>query len=240
MCGRYVSPQQAAMEREWHIGRHNSNPFKRRFNVAPTSIVPILRLDAESGELELASATWGLIPIWWKEAKPPRLTFNARSEEAATKPMWRQPLRSARCLVPAEGWYEWQIVERADPVTGEIKQAKQPHFIFRKDGKLICFAGLMSQRKGAEDEPPALSCAILTGAAAPSVSAVHNRMPIVLPASAHDAWLDPKLNDSEKAIALAREAAETEFAHHAVSLRVNSARIDDQSLTEPLDEKVGR
>ena len=71
MCGRYVSPEEAAIERFWHIGRHNSNPFAARFNVAPTSIIPILRLDRTSGEIELVNARWGLIPTWWKEAKQP-------------------------------------------------------------------------------------------------------------------------------------------------------------------------
>src|SRR5882762_4990724 len=86
MCGRYVSPEEAEIERFWHIGRHNSNPFARHFNVSPTSIIPILRLDRSTGEIELVNARWGLIPTWWKEPKPPRTTHNARSEEAATKP----------------------------------------------------------------------------------------------------------------------------------------------------------
>lgn len=101
MCGRYVSPNQAAIERVWHLGRHNSNPFIRRFNVQPTSIVPMLRLDPESGELELVTGRWGLVPHWWKDAKPPQSCFNARIEEAAAKPMWRDAMRRARCLVPA-------------------------------------------------------------------------------------------------------------------------------------------
>jgi hypothetical protein len=122
MCGRYVSPEEAEIERFWHIGRHNSNPFGRRFNVAPTSIIPILRLDRATGEIELTNARWGLIPSWWKEPKPPRTSHNTRFEEAATKPMWKVPLGKSRCLVPALGWYEWVrhevacvIVRRAPP-----------------------------------------------------------------------------------------------------------------------------
>ncbi|MGB7542710.1 MAG: SOS response-associated peptidase, partial [Burkholderiales bacterium] len=181
MCGRYVSPDEAAIEREWHIGRHNSNPFKRRFNVQPTTYVPILCLDRESGQLELTLARWGLIPHWWKEAKPPRLTFNARSEEAATKPMWRGPIRHARCLMPAEGWYEWQEVAHVDEVTGEVKLLKQPHFIYRRDKKLLCFAGLMSLWAPPGQDTPSPTCAILTRAAAGSVAEVHDRMPVILP-----------------------------------------------------------
>ncbi len=82
-----------------------------------------------------------------EEAKPPRTSFIARLEEAAGKPMWRDAWARARCLIPAKGWYEWQVVEYTDAATGEIKVVKQPHFIRRADGKLLCFAGLMSYWK---------------------------------------------------------------------------------------------
>ena len=99
MCGRYVHPDSAAVERAWHIGRHNSDPFERRYNVLPTSQVPMLRAAPGSGELELTSARWGFIPHWWKAGKAPQSTINARSEEAAAKPMWRHAYRHARCLI---------------------------------------------------------------------------------------------------------------------------------------------
>jgi putative SOS response-associated peptidase YedK len=123
MCGRYVTPTEAEIERFWQIGRHNYDPFGRRFNVSRTSQVPLLHLPLEAGGLELAFARWGLIPFWWKQPKPPGFTFNARIEEAATKPMWRQVVKTSRCLIPAIGWYEWEEVEVTDPATGEIKKA---------------------------------------------------------------------------------------------------------------------
>ncbi len=82
-------------------------PLARRFNVAPTTTVPLM-IQAEDGTLTLYGARWGLVPFWWKQPEPPALTFNARSEEAAAKPMWRHAYRNTRCLMPAEGWYEWQ------------------------------------------------------------------------------------------------------------------------------------
>jgi SOS response associated peptidase (SRAP) len=85
MCGRYVSPEEAEIERFWHIGRPNNNPFGRRFNVAPTLIIPILRLDRATGEIELVNARWGLIPAWWKGPKPPRTTHNDRFEQALSQ-----------------------------------------------------------------------------------------------------------------------------------------------------------
>lgn len=233
MCGRYVSPDEAAIERAWHIGRRNGNPFARRFNVQPTTQVPILRLDRESGELELALARWGLIPHWWKDAKPPRLTFNARSEEAATKPMWRGPMRHARCLMPAEGWYEWQALAVPDPRTGEIKVQKQPHFIRRSDGKLVCFAALFSEWTPAAGAPPRLSCAILTRDAAPSVHGVHDRMPVVMPDAAFPQWLDRVIEKPEQVAALIA-SAQTDFEHYPVSRRLNTARDDAEDMIRPL------
>ena len=96
MCGRYVHPDSAAIERAWHVGPANGNPFERRYNVLPTTSVPILRAAPGSGGLELVMARWGFVPHWWKDARPPQSTINARSEEAAAKPMWRDAYRRAR------------------------------------------------------------------------------------------------------------------------------------------------
>ena len=238
MCGRYVSPEEAAIERFWHIGRHNSNPFPRRFNVSPASIIPILRLDRSTGEIELVTARWGLIPTWWKDPKPPRATHNARSEEAATKPMWKGPLAKSRCLVPAVGWYEWKAVERTDPATGEIKPVKQPHFFHLSDDRLFAFAGVMAMWKPANEEIWQASCAFLTRDAVGSAAEIHDRMPVVLAKDAQAHWLDSGITDAAQAMAIAREHGVTEFMHHAVSSRVNVAANDDNSLIAALpDEK---
>ena len=232
MCGRYVSPDQAAIEREWHIGRANSNPIPRRFNVAPTNLVPILRLDRESAEIELTAARWGLIPHWWKDTKLPAHTINARSEDAAIKPMWRTALRNWRCLIPAEGWYEWKQDQVVDRATGEVKPSKQPYFIHRKDRHPFCFAGLTSRWTPEAGGNPVLSCSILTKAAAPSVADVHDRMPVVLPIQAHAAWLDPEITDSARVATIVRECAMADFESYAVSTRVNSPRNNDEKLLE--------
>jgi putative SOS response-associated peptidase YedK len=234
MCGRYVSPEEAEIERFWHIGRHNSNPFARRFNVSPASIIPILRLDRSTGELELVNARWGLIPSWWKEPKPPRTTHNARSEEAATKPMWKGPLAKSRCLVPAVGWYEWKAVERTDPATGEIKQEKQPHFFHLPEDRLFAFAGLMAMWKPANEEIWQASCAFLTREAVGSAAGIHDRMPVVLSKDSESAWLDPTITDAGQAMAIAREHGVTQFMHHRVGGRVNVARNDDEGLIQAL------
>jgi len=235
MCGRYVSPEQAAIERLWHIGRHNSNPFDRMFNVAPTTLVPMLRFDPAVKEVALTSARWGLIPHWWDKAKPPNFTFNARLEEAASKPMWRHPLRHARCLLPALGWYEWQVIERIDPATGEIKIFKQPHFIRRRDAVPFCFAGLMSLWSPPESSESQVTCAILTQAAAGPAAEVHGRMPVILPDNAHAAWLDATITEAGEIASIIQTHAVTDaLEHYPVSTRVNNARSQGPELIEPL------
>ena len=146
--GRGYGPYmlQAAIERAWQVGRGNSNPFGRRYNVLPTSEIPILRANPDSGALELAEARWGLIPPWWKQAKPPAYSINARAEEAAAKPMWRHAFRHSRCLIPAEGWYEWQAAQRADPASGEVGAYKRPPYLFARDRKRVCFPGQRGAR----------------------------------------------------------------------------------------------
>jgi putative SOS response-associated peptidase YedK len=214
MCGRFVSPEQSAIERAWRIDRVNSNPFPRRFNVAPTLEVAVLA--REDGLLALDAARWGLVPHWWKKDTPPTHSINARLEEAAGKPMWRDPMRRSRCLVPAEGWYEWQT----------LAGGRQPHYIRRADGRLLCFAGLLSPHHGR------WTCALLTRAAEGPVAEVHDRMPVVLPDEAFAAWLDPALEDPTR---FARERSlAAEFTHHAVSKRVNNARNEGADLVEPI------
>jgi putative SOS response-associated peptidase YedK len=237
MCGRYVSPEEAAIERAFHLGRRSGNPFKRKFNVFPTDTVPFLRLPANSDELELAAGRWGLVPHWWKDAKLPRTNHMARLEEAAGKPMWRDAWARTRCLIPAEGWYEWQEVERTDPATGEIRRARQPYFVRRKDGGLFCFAGLASYWKDPRTGEPLRSCAVLTAAAAGSLAEIHGRAPVVLSESAHTAWLDRRLTDPArvKAVADARVPPDA-FTHWKVRLLVNNTKLDGPELIEPLQE----
>jgi len=217
MCGRYVSPDQAAIERAWKIDRTTSNPFPRRFNVQPTSEVAYLR--REDGARVLGAARWGLVPHWWKQDAPPTHTINARLEDIGGKPMWRDPIRRTRCLVPAEGWYEWQAVAGG----------KQPHYLTRRDRRPFCFAGVYATWRDV------VSCAILTTAALGPIAEVHDRMPVVLPEEDHDAWLDPALHDAAVVTAMALEPmAPEEFEHFAVSKRVNNARNEGAELIEPV------
>src|SRR2546423_12829152 len=127
MCGRYVSPDTASIERAWHIGRINGNPFPRHFNVAPTTTVPLIRGNPATGELELIEARWGFVPTWWKQPKLPQHSFNARSEEAAAKGMWRESYKNSPRPIPPEGGGERKGVGRHHQRTGGRRPGKQPH-----------------------------------------------------------------------------------------------------------------
>src|SRR6266508_110585 len=204
MCGRYVSPEEAAVERAWHIGRRNwKTPFgKPRYNVAPTMRVIMLRRDAASPEIELAHARWGFVPYWWKEAQPPLGRFNAKVETAGANGMWREALSRARCLLPALGWYEWREEERIDKATGEVVKVNQPYYITRKDRRPLCFAGLMSRWKAPGDPEPTLTCAVLRRPVAGRAGDIPERMPVVLPDEVHARWLDLVYSDTPRPAAL--------------------------------------
>ena len=238
MCGRYVSPLEADLERYWGLTHHQATIFLaghiQSFNVAPTKRVPIVYL--EDGERVGAVARWGLIPFWWSKPKPPPYTFNTRMEEAVTKPMWRQPLKESRCLVPALGWYEWKEAEFVDPSTGEIRKVKQPYFIHLPGRKPVTFAGIMSQR-WADPEKSALdySCSIVTKEAEGPAAAVHARMPVILPASAWDAWMDRGQKDAGEALEMARAVAVQAVDLYPVSTRVNVAKNQGEDLIEPFE-----
>ena len=140
MCGRYLTPNEQALERVFHVGRHNWQGLETRYNVAPTSRVPVvLRL---GDELVGEQARWGLIPAWWNKDSLPTLSFNARSEEAAHKPLWRLSLRTQRCLMPALGWYEWNEHESVPTTRG--RRSHEPYYFHHPDEPVLAIAGLWS------------------------------------------------------------------------------------------------
>lgn len=189
-----------------------------RPRLAPTDSVPIL-VQQPGAPPQVAHARWGLVPHWWNKPELPRLSFNARSEEAAAKPMWRDALRRSRCLIPATSWTEWQ----------HRHGAKIPHSLQRHDGLGFMFAGLwslwrprfgdglLSPAPGAEPVPELLTCVILTTAATPEIAAVHDRMPIVLAPEAWSAWLDPATTEPDAVLALLQRHAVSAVTAFAVA-----------------------
>ena len=164
--------------------------------LSPTDRVPIV-VRQPGGPPQLLHARWGFIPHWWSKPELPRLAFNARSEEAAGKPMWRDALRGSRCLVPATAWFEWQ----------HLHGAKLPHALTPDDGRGFMFAGLWSLWRARPGSEPMATCVIMTTEATAKLRSVHDRMPVVLAPAAWGAWLDPGMTDGPRALELLRAHA---------------------------------
>lgn len=236
MCGRYVAPDEADIERFWHIGRHNwQSPFTSvrhaRFNVAPQqgnprNHIPVIRADAD-GTLELGDMQWWLLPFWSREARIKYSTFNARLESVATSSSFREPFKHRRCLIPARGWYEWQ----------QLPSGKQPWYLHAADGSLLAFAGLWDrwEREGQVVH----SCTIIVGAANAAVGKIHDRMPLLIPRERQAAWLAADLTDAAEVRALLTPASDDAIAFHRVSTRVSNARNDGAELIEPDELPAG-
>jgi len=220
MCSRYnlTTPLEAVRA---YFRVPNGEPFPPRFNIAPSQPVLIVRLD-HARERELALVRWGLIPSWAKDpARLPKL-FNARAESAAEKASFRGAMRHRRCLVPANGFYEW---------TGKAG-ARQPHLLRRPDGGLIALAGLWETWLGA-DGSEIDTMAILTVAANRTVAPLHDRMPAILLPDDFDAWLDTRGFKAEMAAEMLRPAPEGLLEHIPVDPRLNNARNEGPELIAP-------
>jgi putative SOS response-associated peptidase YedK len=202
-----------------------------RYNIAPTQPVAAVRLatppspPCEGGAggvpaRELALLRWGLIPAWADDLKIGYRLINARSETAATKPAFRSAFRQRRCLIPADGFYEWQ----------KLGKEKQPFYIHRRDGQPLAFAGLWEHWHGAEQDRIE-SCTILTTTANDLLQSLHDRMPVVLSPKDYARWLDPKTpkDDLEQ---LLKPAPLEVLTSYPVSRWVNDVKHDDAKCVE--------
>jgi putative SOS response-associated peptidase YedK len=231
MCGRYVSPEDAAIERSWQLGRDH-NPFAprfaRRYNVAPQQgnpafFIPVIRSGGDGGR-ELVSMQWWLLPHWSKEPRIRHSTFNARVESVATAPSFRVPFRRRRCLIPAAGWYEWQ----------ELPGGNRPWFIKPANDELVAIAGIWDVWRGHGQTIE--SCAMVIGGANNAIGRFHDRMPFLITKDRADAWLDESLTDADAVMKLLAPASDEAVVCCRVSTRVNNARNDGPELIEPFEE----
>jgi len=222
MCGRYASTLPPEMMAQL-FRLLNSIETVPRYNVAPTQ--PIVAIWEAEARREAHFARWGLVPGWVKDPRDFPLLINARAESMADKPAFRDPLKHGRCIVPASGYYEWH--------TGPDRK-KQPYYITRADGQPLALAGLYATWMGPNGEEID-SVATITVPANGQLSAIHHRMPMILPdAEAQDAWLDVRQVRAREAAQLALPLEDGALRFHPVSTRVNSARDDDPGLIAPV------
>ena len=184
MCGRFVQAHDAAFYADaFQVETIRSDVLPVSYNVAPTD--RIYAVAEHEGSRVLSSFKWGLIPWWAKDRKIAARNINARAETAGEKPAFRDSFLKRRCLIPADGFYEWE----------KLPKGKLPHYIYRTDGKPLAFAGLWSSWKDPETEERVLSCTIITGRPNQLVADIHDRMPMMLPEASWSRWLDRTLED---------------------------------------------
>ena len=227
MCGRFTltSPLEALKELFGFLERPNLEP---RANIAPTQDVLAVR-QGDNGRRHVAMLRWGLLPPWAKDRRVGARMINARAEGLATASAFRKAFAARRCLVAADGFYEWQAREEG---------GKQPFRICREDGAPFAFAGLWERwRDPAEPEsaPAVESCTIITTEANALLRPIHERMPVILPVEAHGAWL----GESDPAVlqGLLKPIDPAGWIAYPVSPRVNKVANDDLSLLEPVEEE---
>lgn len=220
MCGRYLlhAPLEKLQRAFGFAERPN---LRARYNIAPSQEIAIVRKSAYGGARELAMVRWGLIPFWSKDPKIAYRCINARAEGIAGKPAFREAFRRRRCLVLADGFFEWAKLDGG--------KGKQPILIRPRSGEPMAFAGLWERWNGAEGEVQ--SATIVTGAPNGLVSPIHDRMPVILDPADYDRWLDPSLPDAE---ALLHPCPAELLEAVPVSKRVNAPANDDERLIEPL------
>jgi putative SOS response-associated peptidase YedK len=221
MCGRYTLTNPEDVAARFGLGALTETRIEPRFNVAPSQAVPVIISHDDQPTLELMR--WGLQPAWMRDdtKRPPPI--NARSETLLERPMFRSAVPHRRCLIPANGFYEWKVVPG--------RKTKQPMYIRLKSGDLFAFAGLYAH--GREDVGS--TCVIVTTAANDVLAPIHERMPVILDRSFEEAWLDPDLDDPKAAIAALQVVPPDLLEAYPVASLVSSVRNDGPSLIEPID-----
>jgi putative SOS response-associated peptidase YedK len=224
MCGRFTLtvPDPDALVAAFSLDSTPPN-LSPRYNISPTQPVATVVQDMQSEQRELVIMRWGLIPSWSKDPSIGSKLINARSESAAEKPSFRVALSKRRCLVVADGFYEWQAQDSGP---------KQPMYITLRDHQPFGFAGLYEHWTEPESGEVVTTCTILTGTPNELVSSIHTRMAIILPRDAYDLWLDPSVTDVDKVTPLFKPYPADQMLAYPVSRRVNTPAVDDAELIE--------
>ncbi len=224
MCGRFVQVEKPEFYAEWFGAEFvRTETLTQRYNVAPTTKIYAVA-EYEDARV-LASFRWGLIPSWAKDEKIGARAINARSETAPDKPMFRSSFARRRCLIPVDGFYEWERREKG----------KLPHYVHTTNGEPLPVAGLWSAWHDPQTDERVLTCTILTGPPNRVVGKIHDRMPVILPRDRWDAWLDPDNVDIDELRALLEVYPGDDMTEYPVSTLVNKVSNDTPDLIKRLE-----
>ncbi|MBZ5667336.1 MAG: SOS response-associated peptidase [Acidobacteriia bacterium] len=220
MCGRYrLARKKEILAETFDVD--NDIEWSPRYNVAPSQSVPVVRQDATRPVRSFSLIRWGLIPFWAKDAKAGYKMINARAETIAEKPAFREPLLSRRCLIPADGFYEWS----------KFSKGKSSFCFTLADDSVFAFAGIWDRWKD-PDRKLVETCSIITTSANALLSDIHDRMPVILKSEDHDRWLDPRFKQVDDILDLLKPYQADSMRRYRVSPRVNSVQNDDPACAE--------
>jgi putative SOS response-associated peptidase YedK len=220
MCGRYrLSRRKQIIEEHFETADWQED-WSPRFNIAPTQQVPVIRQNPKEPVRQISSMRWGLVPSWAKDTSGAARMINARSETAATKPAFRDPLKSRRCLIPADAFYEW----------ARTGASKQPFCFEVGDGGLFAFAGLWERWRDPSGQW-VKSCSILTTTPNALTSAIHDRMPVILDRDSYDLWLDPGMQNVAAVSEMLKPYDAKSMRSYPVSTRINHVANDDEECS---------
>lgn len=226
MCGRFTLNQSAlVLTQAFHV--QQVPDLEPQYNTAPTQMVGAVLYDKECDKRQFQQLRWGLIPSWAKDAGMGAKLINARAETVAEKPAFRAAFKRQRCLVVADGFYEWQ----------QHEGKKQPFYFRLQDGQPFGFAGLWEQWKSPEGEKIA-SCTILTTIANELLQPIHHRMPVILQQQDYDLWLNPQVQTPEPLQQLLHPYPSETMTAHAVSTIVNNPKHNSPECIMPLERGI--
>lgn len=223
MCGRYRLSRRKQIVEEYFGSVSDEQDWEPRYNIAPTQPVAVIRQTPKDSIRELSLMRWGLIPSWAKDSSAGANMINARSETVSTKPAFADSLKHRRCLIPADGFYEWKR-------TGT---SKHPFCFEVSDGALFAFAGLWDRWKAA-DGTWLTTCSILTTMPNAVTSSVHDRMPVILNTDDYDLWLDPGMRNVDEVSTLLKPYHADQMRCYPVSNRINHVANDDEECSRPV------
>jgi putative SOS response-associated peptidase YedK len=224
MCGRYRLSRRKQIVEAHFSSASCDEDWNPRYNIAPTQLVPAIRQNPKQPIRELSLLRWGLIPSWMKDSSAAATMINARSETAGTKPAFREALKSRRCLIPADGFYEWQ----------RVGKTKQPYCFEVGNAQMFAFAGIWDRWKDPSGNW-VKTCSILTTTPNAVTSAVHDRMPVILDPDSYDLWLDPGVQDASWASELLKPYDAQLMRCYPISTRINHVANDDEECSAPVE-----
>jgi len=213
MCGRFTRTENMQHLAKL-LGLPIPPPLASRYNIAPSQLVACVRTNSETTEREWVELQWGLVPSWAKEISIGLKLINARGETVAEKPSFRKAFTHRRCLILADGFYEWK----------REGTTKQPYYIRMKDHRPFAFAGLWERWE--KEDPPIESCSLITIGSNAVMKPIHHRMPVILATMQYAEWLDTSLHETERLNTLLRPFPPEEMEAYPVSLMVNNPRND--------------